>query len=183
MRNLIFAYGSLINRCSAATTLLKEPNEIVMHEAYLCGYKRIWNVSEIAFSPHGERIEVVYLNIQKDLHAKTWGVILECTYDELCLLSKRERHYDLVNVTDHIQPIQPQVVSTFIGKPEHVSPTNSAVIPFDYIMTLESGLKEWGKHASENFNVTTQPFSYSICKEHLIPNSKFCKKNIAHTDR
>lgn len=104
----IFGYGSLMNRESLQETL---PGKRATSWTMLQGYRRVFNKA-------GRRRHR-YLNLKSDPSSRVKGVLIKVTEDELDALIRREEGYDMVDVTEQIDP-KPSantVVYAFIAPP------------------------------------------------------------------
>ena len=107
-KTYVFGYGSLMNQESLQATL---PGKQIASWVVLKGYRRAFNKA----GRKGHR----YLNLKPDSASQVKGVLIEVTEDELDALKKREEGYNMIDVTEQIDP-KPSVntvVYAFIAPP------------------------------------------------------------------
>ena len=97
--DLLYGYGSLINRISAEKTL-KHP-VTHMYEAVLLNHFRDWSARELVVV-NGRPILAAFLNIVARNNSYINGVCFPVTEDELTRMDCREKSYKRINVSRDI---------------------------------------------------------------------------------
>lgn len=100
MQNYILGYGSLMNAKSVERALKREviPNEFI--PARLTNFERTWSVKETVFSETlNNIINAVFLDTQPFVGKYLNAIIFAVSENELQLLAKREKNYNLTEVT------------------------------------------------------------------------------------
>jgi cation transport regulator ChaC len=93
----LFGYGSLINLSSAQKSFKRRLTQDDLIPVTVKNYKKIWNsIESIKFDE--EHVNGVFLNLEKDINAKTNGVIIKITEEELVLLKLREKNYTCITI-------------------------------------------------------------------------------------
>lgn len=177
---LVFAYGSLVGRASAARTL-GEPLEIV-GPARLAGWRRRWSTarnnlaSEKTFAPAagGEPFaHCLGLNIDRDDQAPAPnGALLRLGDAQLARLDRRELRYRRIDVTGMIDadlPAGARVVA-YVAKPRHHrhDPPAGAVVLASYVRAVESAFLALGANALDLYRATTDPPPVEVVEGVLV---------------
>ncbi len=97
--DLLFGYGSLINRNSAERTLNREVGSLV--EAILLDHHRNWSARETVIC-NNKTLSAAFLNVIPKRNSYLNGVCLSVTRDELKKFDCRERNYKRVNISQDI---------------------------------------------------------------------------------
>ncbi len=163
----IFAYGSLLHPESARRHIATLNTSSAIR-AHLPGYHRSFNVSfpnggsqpdKAYFDEQGARPAfVLFANIVRgstppvgspEDHGAN-GVLLPVTNEDIIALIKRERRYELADVTAEIRiPSRvmqgPLRVCAFIGRPEFTQSDHVArgVVAREYVDTITAGVAYW----------------------------------------
>lgn len=143
---LLFAYGSLVNRASAARALGRRPiiNDIVV--ADLVGYRLAWNSRQRIYADSlGAEIDAMFLNIEPDAQATVPGVLLAVSDEELRQVERREQGYALVDVSAAVRtagatPSAP--VTAFVSAPAAAG--GDAFLLDEYVEKVRQGWREFG---------------------------------------
>jgi cation transport regulator ChaC len=155
---LVFSYGSLMNKQSAARSAF--------------GVKRIFNYKSVKTDHWGadqNTKEKAMLNLIYDPHPSSLanGVTMEVDLEDLNKLVQRETGYDLVpilvsswqEVREQNPALKIQVAYTFIATNElrnHVNYTSTEFYPVrGYLHAVQNASKEYGDAFAEMWNETT----------------------------
>ena len=88
----LFGFGSLINLASAQKSFKRVLTQNDLISVKIKGYERVWNTLEsIQFEE--EKVNGVFLNIQKNENSTLYGVVIEISQEELEILKLREKNY------------------------------------------------------------------------------------------
>jgi hypothetical protein len=109
MGTIIFGYGSLLNPKSVWKTA---PQAKVLGWATLRGYQRKTNAI-------CERFPDVAMNIVENDKMSIEGILLEINEDDMPAVLDRETGYEMVEVTDQINPDTDSTVYTFVAPDVH----------------------------------------------------------------
>ncbi len=168
---LLFGYGSLMNRASAARSMKAEAVES-MEPAIAFGVKRLFNYKAADPSHWGaeqNRKERAMLNIAQTLNIGSManGVILEVDAEDLTKLVSRETGYDLVPVlvaswNDAITQnpeIKISVAYTFVAVNElrnNTAYTSTEYYPvLGYLHAVQEASQVYGSEFAAFWNATT----------------------------
>jgi cation transport regulator ChaC len=160
----IFGYGSLLNKESASRALEEPSESIELLPAVLKGYRRSWTLKETVFSRElGKEVEAAFLDIREAAGSSVNGVLIAVDQDKLRHLSLREKNYDLIDITDHIQvPGQSEFdktsrVFTFRGTPSHRidNRTDSVYLLASYREKVLAGCQSLGADFVRSFQEST----------------------------
>ncbi len=182
MKIAVFAYGSLVNPESFATTLGREPLEPM--PGRLDGWRRRWSLlrdnlaSEKTFARHpGDEIPrwVVGLNLERDEDGvgelAPNGALIEISEAELERLDLRELRYDRVEVTGKVSGGDEfDLIATYAAKPEHFAPQppDGAVAMAPYLRAIEAAFNSLGEDQWELFLTTTGPPPVETIEAQLV---------------
>lgn len=97
--DIIFGYGSIINKQSAEQTLQRPVG--LMYEAVLLNHIRNWSAREQVIVD-GITLMAAFLNIQPKNNSYINGVCFPVTPDELARLDGREKSYKRINLSSDI---------------------------------------------------------------------------------
>lgn len=162
---MVFGYGSLINLVSASTTLHRNLEQKDIIQMSLNGYERIWNyASEVYSEKLNKNVTAVYLNIVKQDGKHINGIAFEINQEELNYLIKRERYYDLVDVSNSVDKKVDAKVYVFVCTDSaHIAKTGDNVFVMQrYIDIVENGCKLLGQEFYKDYLETTQPIPFEI---------------------
>lgn len=159
----LFGYGSLISKTSAEETighsLLPEDGPLA---ATLIGYRRAWNLGSSKES-HPERTffkidgseysgVVLTLGIERSAADKCLGVVIRIRPEDVRSLLRRERNYDLIEVTSSVQwESKPDVCTVYTFTPssqaiERLQRASEIVLRAEYIEIVEQAIASFGSH-------------------------------------
>lgn len=174
----IFAYGSLVDPDEAASSLeLEDWTADDFPTAHLRGYRRTWNVAmdnEVNL-PHykyfvendGNRpgVFVAFLNIVEDNEAGTPvnGCLMRVSETQKKALMKRERNYELRDVSDRIgpRPVKGKVFA-FVGlkeanaRYERANLEKPVLVSSDYVEQVEKAFRRRGRTAFTHYRASTE---------------------------
>lgn len=157
----VFAYGSLLDPESAGRTLGAAPALAAYVPARLRGWRRAWTVADrVRLDDDGREVSAVFLDLEADVASVTPGALLRVDAAGLQALEKRERHYDVVDVTAAIEvvenaPLSPRGraharIVTFVGRVEH-RPGPEAVALDRYVTLVEDAARLHGATFEREF--------------------------------
>jgi gamma-glutamylcyclotransferase (GGCT)/AIG2-like uncharacterized protein YtfP len=143
--HLIFGYGSLVAGRGRV--------------ARLDGYRRVWGVAmdntvdlpgyKRYLAPDGSRpaLCVAFLDIVPDASASVDGLCVAVDDEALARLDDRERNYERVDVTEHVDAGAPARVWTYVGRADSRARFAAArregrcAIARDYLAAVEAGVR------------------------------------------
>jgi hypothetical protein len=147
--NLLWVYGSLMSVDSVLATLA--PRRVVPHIEPLTvsGWRRTWNcLSAKTFQDTtGRRVRRVVLGLEPEQAEQTRGVLLQLDEDDMAKIRARERAYDEVDITAHVERPPGRVV-TFVPRSDRNRHLVAADLPLvverAYYVTCRTGAQEHG---------------------------------------
>lgn len=168
---LLFGYGSLMNKVSAARSMKPEAVDS-MEPAIAFGVKRLFNYKVTDPSRWGadqNRKERAMLNVAQTLNIGSManGVVLEVDAEDLASLVSRETGYDLVpilvaswnDVMNQNSEIEVRVAYTFIAVNElrnNTSYTSTEYYPvLGYLHAVQEASQTYGLEFAAFWNATT----------------------------
>ena len=93
----LFGFGSLINLASAQKSFKRALSQDDLIPVKIKGYERVWNALEsIQFEE--EKVNGVFLNIQKNENSIWDGGVIEISQEELEILKLREKNYSCITI-------------------------------------------------------------------------------------
>lgn len=123
----VVGYGSLLDPESASRALGRPVFRDDLIPVVVHGYRRRWNVGEeVALGETGQRCTALFLNAAPEEGSRLSAAMMGVTPAELERLRWRERHYDVVDVTEATRlsgacPVhRGGRVLLFVGKQEHL---------------------------------------------------------------
>lgn len=167
---LLFGYGSLMNKDSAARSIKKEAVKS-MQPAIAFGVKRIFNykVSDASSWGAKDKKERAMLNLSQTLNISSManGVVFEVDAEDLTKLVNREVGYDLVpilvaswdDMMSRNSHIEIHIAYTFVAANELRD--NTSYISTDYypvmgyLHAVQDAAKNYGPEFAEFWNKTT----------------------------
>ncbi len=174
----IFAYGSLVDPESAASSLkLEDWTADDFPIAHLRGYRRTWNVAmdnEVDLPNYKYYVEtdgnrpsafVAFLNIVEDDEASTSvnGCLMRINERQKKDLMQRERNYELREVSDRIGPRPGKgKVFAFVGLDEAIArferakPEKPVVVSSSYVESVEKAFRRRGRAAHTQYCASTE---------------------------
>ena len=165
----IFGYGSLVSAASVARTLGHEPEPEDVREAVLRNYRRAWTVGVpvmIEGDPPDART-AVFLDLVDDAGvtrldragARTIGVVVRIPAERLGEFDARERQYNRVDVSRHIEADLPPgaKVYAYVGARRHKRLSSDAAIPARYERLVTDAAMSRGEAFAEAFWASTTP--------------------------
>lgn len=168
---LLFGYGSLMNKESAAQSLKPEAVDS-MKTAIAFGVKRVFNYKVAQTSHWGANQhpkERAMLNLVQTFNISSIanGVVLEVDREDLSSLVWRETGYDLIpiliaswdDMTEKKENVKIRVAYTFIAASElrnHLSYTSTEFYPVrGYLHAVQSAAELFGDRFARLWNTTT----------------------------
>lgn len=177
---LVFAYGSLVDRASAARTL----GEPIGFEApvTLRGWRRRWTTvrdnlaSEKTFAPAegGEPFpHCLALNLEPAGGGPGLnGALLRLSARQVDRLDVREMRYERVEVGATIEALDPgdEPVIAYVAKARHRAerPPDGAVILASYLRAVESAFAGLGRDQLRAFRASTDPPPVDVVEGRLV---------------
>lgn len=176
----LFAYGSLVDRASAESTLGRPLGEI--RRAQLCGWRRRFSqardnrAAEKTFAtPDGRTpARILGLNVEPgaDPEDAPNGVLIAVTAADLEALDRRELRYDRVDVGAAISGGEgfAESVFTYVAKPQNLAPEPppDSVILASYATTVEAAFDGLSPADGELYRQTTLPYPAPIVEGVLV---------------
>lgn len=173
----LFGFGSLINLESIQKSFVRKLSQGDLVPCKINAYKKVWNSVEF-ISFDGEKINGVFLNLQKDENASALGVKIKITPEELKFLKLREKNYSCIQLDD-------DTVTFITTKKDKLAKIGDkdTFIPSKYIDLLLKGLENYeedfkNEYIKETFSklpFDTKDGVYTFCDP--IQN-KFAKEGI-----
>lgn len=153
----LFGYGSLINRSSLEKTLKRKMDPTLVRNAWLNGYRRMWNVYDfvVADGSNGLTMPMAFFNVEPDPASRCNGVLIPIKAEDLKSFDIRERQYIRVDVTEAVQPVVPGTVYTYIGKAEARDLPQDTVVAESYEKLVADGVQSRGDRFSQDFYAST----------------------------
>lgn len=161
----VFGYGSLLNRASAERTLRRPLRTEDMAPAVLSGFARVWRAKErVWFEDLGAQASGVFLDIERREGAWTNGVVFEVSAQELDHLKLREKNYDCVDVTAHIESRSSSQVYAFLSQDWARQGDPDVYVPQNYIQLVEQGCAEFGADFLVAYRRTTADNPFPVMR-------------------
>ncbi len=183
----VFAYGSLVERTSAATTLGRPVDKV--WAASLPGWKRRFSLARhnrtcektFARAVDGSVPEwVLGLNVEPAGSSQAEsvnGCLIEIEPAELERLDARELRYNRVEVAEQITDVAGRRefgrVVTYVAKSRHLAPAPppDAVILRSYANVVEAGLEALGAAHTQEYRRNTLPYPAELIDGVLVADS------------
>ena len=176
----LFAYGSLVDRASAESTLGRPLGEI--RRARLRGWRRRFSqardnrAAEKTFAMLDGRTpaRILGLNVEPgaDPEDAPNGVLIAVTAADLEALDRRELHYDRIDVGTAICGCEgfAESVFTYVAKPQNLAPEPppDSVILASYAATVEAAFDGLSPADGELYRQTTLPYPAPIVEGVLV---------------
>jgi gamma-glutamylcyclotransferase (GGCT)/AIG2-like uncharacterized protein YtfP len=157
----VFGYGSLVGN---------QHRVAVLH-----GHRRVWGVAmdnrvvipdyKIFETPDGRRpaVDVTFLDLVPDPAGAVNGALLEVDEAALAVLDRRERQYERVDVTAHLED-PPGRVWTYVGRAEGRARVREGrpVVQRAYVELVERGFRALGAGEPERFAASTEPVRFPV---------------------
>ncbi|WP_406191983.1 gamma-glutamylcyclotransferase [Kitasatospora sp. NBC_01560] len=165
LRWAVFVYGSLVDTTTLAEYLGRPlAPDLDYVPAKLSGYRRTWSVATdntddraavVYLTPDRTAeppVQVLFLDVEEDASAAVEGVLVMVTSEGLDRLRRRERNYEVFDVTARCAPHStllggaPDRVVTFRGRPAAKEAaargiaTGTACIRAEYLQSVERGM-------------------------------------------
>lgn len=171
----IFAYGSLINLKSANKSVERNLKQSDLLPVTLLGYRRTWDLIETVYSIDLDRnISAVFLNLTKSPGMYVNGVLIPVNQSEFELIAKREKNYEMVNISKYIsscdsslgEKLQSNKIFTVIAKNEFQINNSQNKVYFldEYNKLVMDGVNSFGEFFREEYKQTTDISDLEIVK-------------------
>jgi cation transport regulator ChaC len=167
MTDFLFGYGSMMNLPSAGRALKREITPADVTPAYLHGYVRTWSLKERVRAESLDReITAVFLDLARADRARSNGVLIEVTPRMLEHLRRREKNYDLIDVTGGIEPGTKRLaaarVYTFVAKPEFVTRKEDTdlFVMEQYMRMIDEACNRLGPGFVRDYAASTERIPY-----------------------
>ena len=162
----LFGFGSLINLISAQKSFKRVLTQNDLIPVKIKGYERVWNALEsIQFGE--EKVNGVFLNIQKKEDSILNGVVIEISKEELEILKLREKNYSCITIksSDVLDESFDDNLIAFMTindeKLAKIGDTNS-FIPAKYIEVVKEGLKNYDDNFIKEFEKTFENYPFTL---------------------
>ncbi len=162
----LFGFGSLINLISAQKSFKRVLTQNDLIPVKIKGYERVWNALEsIQFGE--EKVNGVFLNIQKKEDSILNGVVIEISKEELEILKLREKNYSCITIksSDVLDKSFDDDLIAFMTtndkKLAKIGDTNS-FIPAKYIEVVKEGLKNYDDNFIKEFEKTFENYPFTL---------------------
>ena len=162
----LFGFGSLINLISAQKSFKRVLTLNDLIPVKIKGYERVWNALEsIQFGE--EKVNGVFLNIQKKEDSILNGVVIEISKEELEILKLREKNYSCITIksSDVLDKSFDDDLIAFMTtndkKLAKIGDTNS-FIPAKYIEVVKEGLKNYDDNFIKEFEKTFENYPFTL---------------------
>ena len=178
----LFGFGSLINLASAQKSFKRVLTQNDLKPVKIKGYERVWNAIEsIAFEE--EKVNGVFLNIQKNKNSILNGVVIEISNEELEVLKLREKNYSCITISSNNilnKDFKDDLIAFMTTNEEKIAKQNdkNSFIPLKYIDILNEGLKNYDESFVNNFKICLQNMPFPI-KEGIYTFSDPIQHNAA----
>lgn len=150
MSSYLLVYGSLLNPSSASAGLLRDIQVSDYIGMTLHGYALSYNVLERVMTHQGVR-DVCFLNVVPCSEGVLDVKCLKVSQHELQCLSVREKNYDVVDISKHIQPHVSERVVAFCGKQACLLPHGEKpMILEEYMKKVDMGVRYFEHDFSSN---------------------------------
>lgn len=155
--SFFFGYGSLVN-CN--THEFPETHKATAH-----GWRRVWRGTSLR--------PVAFLTVIPDDTSRIQGLIAGVPGESWKALDERERAYERVHVSDHVQhslPDRPDIAIYAIPKGRHHAPSKDHPILQSYVdVVLQGYLNEFGTDGVAQFIATTEGWASPVMQDRADP--------------
>jgi len=140
----LLVYGSLLNPLSASAGLLRDVRISDYIDVTLHGYALSYNVLE-RVTMHQGVMDVCFLNVVPCPDHVLSAKCLKVSQHELQSLAVREKNYDVVDISKHIQPEVSERVVAFCGKQACLLPHGEKpMVLKEYMKKVDRGVRQFG---------------------------------------
>lgn len=161
----LFGFGSLINLKSAQNSFKnRKLTQEDLIPVKIKGYKRVWNsVESIQFED--KEISGIFLNIQKDVNATMYGVMIKITDEEFEVLKLREKNYSCIKIDKENvlnKDVKDDLISFMTTNEDNIAQKGyfNAFIPSKYINIVEEGLENYDEDFNKDFKKILENFPF-----------------------
>ena len=162
----LFGFGSLINLASAQNSFKRVLTQNDLIPVKIKGYERVWNALEsIQFEE--EKVNGVFLNIQKNENSILDGVVIEISQEELEILKLREKNYSCITIKKEDifnQNLDEDLIAFMTTKDDKIAKIGqeNCFIPSRYIEIVKEGVENFSKEFQDNFEDIFSNFPFEI---------------------
>ena len=145
-------------------------------------YVRKWQLVDwVMFGENnlGRPIPAIFLDLVRQVGAKTNGILIPISEEELNKMDKRERNYDRVNVSNLIEPNMSEHIYTYFGKKEHTSPPKESCVLIEYEKIIEEGFNFWSKAFKQHYYESTISHQFPLKKGNTLKNEEFSGQQVS----
>ena len=162
----LFGFGSLINLASAQKSFKRVLTQNDLKPVKIKGYERVWNAIEsIAFEE--EKVNGIFLNIQKNKDSILNGVVIEISNEELEVLKLREKNYSCIvikraDVLD--ETINSDLIAFMTTNKEKIAfiGQKDSFIPKKYVEVVKEALKNYDEDFKKGFEKTFENYPFPL---------------------
>ncbi len=162
----LFGFGSLINLASAQKSFQRVLTQNDLIPVKIKGYERVWNALEsIQFGE--EKVNGVFLNIQKKEDSILNGVVIEISKEELEILKLREKNYSCITIksSDVLdKSFHDDLIAFMTTNQEKLAKIGdiNSFIPVKYIEVVKEGLKNYDVDFIKEFEKTFTNYPFPL---------------------
>lgn len=162
----LFGFGSLINLISAQKSFKRVLTQNDLIPVKIKGYERVWNaVESIQFGE--EKINGVFLNIQKKEDSILNGVVIDISQEELEILKLREKNYSciIIKSSDILdKSFDDDLIAFMTTNEEKLAKIGDidSFIPVKYIEVVKEGLKNYDIDFIKEFEKTFENYPFPL---------------------
>ncbi len=168
----LFGFGSLINLISAQKSFQRLLTQNDLIPVKIKGYERVWNaVESIQFGE--EKVNGVFLNIQKKEDSILNGVVIEISQEELEILKLREKNYSCITIksSDVLdKSFHDDLIAFMTNNQEKLAKIGdiNSFIPTKYIEVVKEGLKNYDIDFIKEFEKTFENYPFPLKDDFYI---------------
>lgn len=163
----LFGFGSLINIKSAQNSFKnRKLTQKDLIPVKIKGYKRVWNsIESIKFED--EQINGIFLNIQKDVNATMYGIMIKISQEEFEVLKLREKNYSCIKIDKENvlnQNIEEDLIAFMTINEDKIAQKGyfNSYIPSKYIEIIQDGLLYYDEDFNEDFKKILENFPFEL---------------------
>ncbi len=162
----LFGFGSLINLTSAQKSFKRVLTQNDLIPVKIKGYERVWNALEsIQFEE--EKVNGVFLNIQKNENSILDGVVIEISEEELEILKLREKNYSCITIksSDVVnKKFDSDLIAFMTINKEKLAKTGdiNTYIPSKYIQVVKEALENYDEDFIKGFEKSFENYPFSL---------------------
>lgn len=142
---LVFGYGSLISTKGWNLTLKRTISKKDLNYTIVNNYVRTWTAMSKVYFNNSKDVQIaLFLDLTKNINSQINGYSLEVTKEEFKNITKREKGYEMINITSNVE--KPLANSTYyaaiVNQNEKCTDFSKAFIPQKYYDFVENAVKE-----------------------------------------